>query len=418
MKRKHLSNLFFILFLCTAYIFAFSQIGTYAYETFTSESNHYEEGTMIGTTNLSGKTKNEAMTILTGEIDKWKNNAHIQFNYREKSVQFNNESFTFNIIESIELAKGGQQNPLLVQISKEELQKAIVLLAPSVTVTEELEAQLNKNAQSLVNERVFHIDQFLVEKAKPEVLSTIELVIDPSSSIEVIKTDIQIPAESTFSFSEFIKKESMVNSPSDFLNQLASGIYQLVLPTNFKIHERHIGSEIPSEESLGYEAKIDDSLGWDLAFYNPNSEDFSIKVSQEGNKLIVQLIGYSFVDQYKVELSNEQTFEPKTIKHFDPLLLPGKSKELSSGINGYYVEVNRKIFSSNGDWISTELIAKDFYAPKHRIELVGLESYESEDLLADDENIDEKSIQENSNGEYVDGSDGDIEENVNETIKK
>jgi len=62
-----------------------------------------------------------------------------------------------------------------------------------------------------------------------------------------------------------IKKK---NEKAELLNVIATGIYQAVLPSNFSIVERNIGSSLPNYANLGFEAKV-----------NPrNNTDFIIKV--------------------------------------------------------------------------------------------------------------------------------------------
>lgn len=378
------------LSLCTAYIFAFSHIGSLTYEAYSTKSNTYQQGTMIGSIDISGKSKEEALTIITKHVAEWQSNAIIELVYREKKLPFNNDSFTFNITESIDLAIDGQKNPLIVQLTKYELQKSIVLLAPSVTVTDDLENNLLQIAQSLSEVSELNINQYLTQEIPPEIISTIRVKTD----IEIIGmeklSEMVITGGATFSLTKVLSEKGIVDTTLSIYNLLSSGLYQLILPTNFTIQERHLGTELPQDIPLGFEAKLDNHLGWDFVFYNPNQDDFTVRISQQTGYVQFDLVGYPLVNKYEIEMKNEQTFSPKTIKRFDPLLLPGESKELESGKNGSYIEVYRKKVSSSGEWIGTELISKDFYAPQHRVELTGLVKNEIESNQSlDEESSDE-----------------------------
>jgi hypothetical protein len=408
-KRNQQVKLFLLLILCTTYIFAFSHLGSNALEAYSSTNDAFSEGTTIGPIDLSGKSKEEAIVYVTTQVNQWISNATIEFNYRDKTLPFETGNFIINIAESVESVKDGQTNPLLVQIDTEELQKTIVLLAPSITVTEELETDLLSLAQSLQVTSTINIDNYLSAVANTEVLSTVKVELDSLEANLDNLTEIIIPAESAFSLSEFLTDSKRIDAPSEFLNLLSSGIYQLILQSNFTLQERHIGAELPDKIPLGYEAKIDTNLGWDFAFNNPNKEEFTIKISQQEGYLQLDLVGYPFVNSYQVELSNEQSFEPKIIKRYDPLLKPGETRETATGENGLYVEVYRKILSENGDWIGEELISKDFYAPQHRVEIVGLNSLvvEIEDTFEEDE------FSNSEDGTNLEDSEQDLDE-VNE----
>ncbi|WP_442595266.1 hypothetical protein [Neobacillus sp. D3-1R] len=370
MRGKQYVKIFMFLFLCTAYIFAFSHFGSLAYQTYSTNSDTYQQGTMIGPIDISGKSKEEALAMITKQVGDWQEDAEIEFIFRENKITFQNNYFQFNLSESIELAQDGQQNPLMVQLDQEELQKSLVLLGTPVTVTNDLEKMLIQIAQSLNDQNEINIDQYLVKEIPTEVIATIKIETKEDTVEFETLSNLVIKGESSFSLTKFLSENGITVPNLPMYNFLSSGIYQLILPTNFTIQERHIGAELPEDILLGYEAKLDSNLGWDLVFYNPNQEDFTIQISQQTGYVQLDLVGRPFVDQYEVEMVNEQTFSPKTIKHYDPMLLPGETKELESGREGSYIEVFRKTISNNGT--VTELISKDFYAPKYRVELTSL----------------------------------------------
>jgi hypothetical protein len=371
-KRKQQFKLFLTLLLSTAFILAFSQIGSTTYKSYINGTNTFELGTQVGSVDLSGLSKEQALTIVTNKVEQWRSNAEIELRLHEKTLLFETENFTFSIEESLEQTRNGEKNSLLVEIKQDEWEASLNQIDESIKKTEELEVELLNETQQLKEQIELKLDQYLLDKVDVEVLSTVrvetELLLP---SVEKIST-ISIPAGSSFSFSKFLNDVNLSNNVSSVVtNLLSSGIYQLILETNFIIEERHIGLDLPESIPLGYEAKIDNNLNWDLAFNNPNSDDFSIAISQQEGFIQLDLLGYPFANSYQNEITNQETLEPKTIQQYDPLLLPGETVEKYTGKSGSYVEVYRKVFDEKGDRIKSELISQDFYPPQHRIELVG-----------------------------------------------
>jgi hypothetical protein len=371
-KRNQQLKLFLTLLLCTAFILAFSHFGSSTFETYSVTSNTFKQGTKVGSIDLSGVPREKAVDMVTTKVEEWHNQAKIELHYREKKQLLDSRNFSFDIRESIELARSGVGNPLLVQVNKDEWQNVINQINPSFQNTEDLEAELLQEIKFLKKEIVIKLDQFLGDNPDIEVLSSVSVQTDlllPSA--DKIST-IPLPAGGSFSLSNFLSESKVINNTStQAINLLSSSIYQLIVNTNFTIQERHIGSDLPDGIPLGFEAKIDDTLGWDLVFTNPNSNEFSIAVSQQVGYFQIDLLGYPFANSYQTELKNNKILEPKTIQYKDPLLLPGETKEKYSGKNGFYVEVFREVLGEKGEWLNSELISKDFYAPQHRIVLMG-----------------------------------------------
>ena len=155
------------------------------------------------------------------------------------------------------------------------------------------------------------------------------------------------------------------------LNGIATGMYQVILPTNFSILERNISEELPSYAELGYEAKVNAEKNMDFIFSNGNESSYSIQIKAEDHQLAFSLKGPSFIQQYKVLTKEEQIFEPKMVVQFNPKLSPSQKIVEEEGKEGQMVKVVRETYSEQGELVQKENISEDFYPPVHRVEVRG-----------------------------------------------
>jgi hypothetical protein len=183
---------------------------------------------------------------------------------------------------------------------------------------------------------------------------------------------IELPADSSFSLLDFLKKQKLETVSADVLSIIGTGIYQAILPTNFTIEERNTGSELPAYAALGDEAKVDFAQSMDLAFSNPNNTKCTLEFQLSGNSLTVSLKGVKLPYEYKIAKKNEQKLTPKTVVQFSPLLTTGQTAVKNPGKNGQTIEVYRQTYK--GDiLVKSELIANDYYPPEYRVEVHSLD---------------------------------------------
>jgi hypothetical protein len=183
---------------------------------------------------------------------------------------------------------------------------------------------------------------------------------------------IELPADSTFSLLDFLKKQKLESLSAEALSIIGTGIYQAILPTNFTIEERNIGSELPDSAGLGDEAKVDFTQNMDLAFSNPNTTKCTLEFQLNGNSLTVSLKGAKLPYEYKITKKNEQKLTPKTVVQYSPLIASGQSAVKDPGKTGGTVEVYRETYK--GDiLVKTEFLANDYYPPEYRVEIHALD---------------------------------------------
>lgn len=382
MRNKRGIQLFIILFLCTFFIFSFSHFGASAFDSMIKNEPVFSEGTMLGHIDLSGKTEYEAMETADEQLTEWLNRTERYLHYKENTILLDNALFRFEISESVKAAINNQENKLLVHIDQAALNDILQFQFPSLHLNsidfKKLNKDLSENAKMLDSSKVdIKLENYLsTANFTKEVISeaTIQLEhTDPSMTGIISKVNqIEIPSGSPFSLLTFIEENGLKNESSYILNGIANGIYELILPTNFSIIERHISHEKPENVQLGYEAKIDFDQKLDFVFTNPNETSYMIELQQNEDNLHVKLIGPAFSNKYVISTKDEQSFTPKTIKQFNPLLKSGEKTVEKTGKDGMLIKIVREIYDEKGALLKKETMSEDFYPPVPQIEVHGL----------------------------------------------
>lgn len=378
-KHQPLIKLFIVLFFSSAIIFSSSHFGVKAFENFTNADGIYSEGTTIGSIDVSGKTEAEIISLLEEKYVDWVKNTKMEMQYSEKIVPFDINLFTFDATQTVYAIKDGQQNTASVKIELLQVQEQIHLLFPQVN-SEELEltkltADLTDTAAKFeTGSFSFNLNtDYQLANAKDEVISTavVKLTEIPNDLESVIAAnpEMKVTEGADFSLLEFAKQQKIEKSPS--LNVIATGIFEAILPTNFKIVERNISSVLPAYAGLGFEAKVNVDKNADFIISNPNKTPYTIGLQLVNKDLIVTLKGENFFYDYKISKKDEQLLKPKTIVQYSPLLLPGQSRVENNGADGQIVKIYRDTYQGT-ELINSELLAEDYYPPVYIVELRGL----------------------------------------------
>ena len=179
---------------------------------------------------------------------------------------------------------------------------------------------------------------------------------------------------SQFSILDAIEEKGIKTFTSEGLSIVATAIYKAVLPTNFTITERSISRELPSYAEAGYEAKVDSSKNMDLIIANPNDDEYVLEFKQADGKLHVSLSGSELFNQYRIVLTEQETFNPKNIIQYDAKIAYGQKKIKTQGKKGFLQKVYRETLDSTGVTTERELLSEDFYPPIHTVVLHSMKS--------------------------------------------
>ncbi|UII55051.1 VanW family protein [Cytobacillus spongiae] len=381
MRNQQSIKLFLVLIICTFYIFSFSHFGAFAYDSIMSKDNRFEEGTTIGTTDVAGKLESETLQLIQEQLVSWKANSSVLLKFKEKEQMVDLNLFQFRMDETVNSAKNGQKNLIVVDMDQGELEDIIYAVAIDLSSSnldmDNLSSDLLLNARMLeVGQLELRLEDYLIDSADEVVVlheSTLEAAASNELNTFIEKAStIEIKPQSQFSFLKFLEDLDMEKLTSKTMNLIATGIYDAILPSNFSIIERHISGDLPSYAKLGFEASVNQDKNLDLVFSNPNEATFSLQFKAAGGKLTVSLIGHSFLNEYKVLKKDETKFKPKEIIQFNPQLKPTDKKLKQEGTEGLLVKVVREVYDDKGALLRTEPISEDFYPPIHRILLQGL----------------------------------------------
>ncbi|RTR27325.1 hypothetical protein EKG37_19200 [Robertmurraya yapensis] len=377
MRNQQVIKLFLVLTMSITYIMGFSHFGAYAYVSVINHNELFSKGTTIGTLTIDGKSSEEALQLSEEQLSKWLNETTITLKYKEKSQPLDVSIFNFDLENSIKQVKMGQTNFVMVQL--ERLEDFLSSFSTSLPLenlkVDVLESDLLATASMLeAGNYQFRLEDYLANSQESEMATLHESSIQVDNEGELglfLGKSIEIGATSQFSLLNYIDNE-IGNSSSQTLSKIATAIYEVVLPTNFTIIERHISNELPTYATLGFEAKADIELNQDLIFSNPNEFSYFIEFTEEDNGIIVSLRGPELLYQYVVTTAEKESFKPKIIRQFNPKLSPTEIKVKVEGKEGQLIKVYKEQRDEQGTVIKKEQVAEDFYPPIHQIEVQGL----------------------------------------------
>lgn len=392
MKNKQGIKLFIVLFLCANFIFAFSHYGAFAFNTIVNHSDAFTEDTLVGNVNIAGKTESEAMEAVDAQLTHWLDKMAINIRYKENRFQLDNALYRFDVANSVKTATNGQKNMMVVQFEENTLEDAIQEYFSTVDfatldMTKLSEDLLNSAKLLEVGNLEFSLDEYFRDSKMNEdvIIHQVEVEtgeVDFNNILNEFAT-FEIPAKSQVSLVQLFEEKGFSNQTLEKLNMIATGIYELILPTNFSVIERNIGNEKPDNVSLGFEAKVDAEKNIDFIFANPNETPYTIQIESVDHTLIFSLKGQSFLNRYVILTEDEQSFKPKTIKQYNSLLKPGEKVIERQGKEGLYITVLRETHDEKGALLKSEVISKDFYPPVHQIEVTGLVTNAAEETVAE-----------------------------------
>lgn len=397
MKNVQAVKLFIAIAITTAFIFSFSHFGVKAYERIFSTKQGYEEGTTVGGIDISGMSLEEALKALKDSQEEWIQAVSIKLNYKEKTIDFATDLFTFQFQESLEKIHQGTDNALIVSLNQDDLIGLLYSISPYLV--EEDVFYVNKWSDSLIaiasqldkGNHELALQDYLVSQKEEEVIlvdTTLDVQENKKNVAKWVKQfpSIEVGQEATVSLLDIMGKQT--DSYSDTtLSMVATAFHQLVLATNFTITERFISNQLPNYAPLGYEAKINQSKKMDYRFYNPNAAAYQLQFKMSGNKLYASVVGVPFLFKYDVVLSNQEAFKPKTVIQFDSLLEFNEYRTITEGTDGLLIKVYRLAKNEDGVEVKKDLMSEDFYPPINKVVASGL--IKEQETVIDTDNVED-----------------------------
>ncbi len=403
-------SFFIVLTISTLFLFFFSQVGTYAYEVLLSHGAGYAQGTKVGTVDISGLSSDEAEEKVSNAILDWKQEPTFTLEYSEFHQTLDNHIFDFDVKKTMKKVQDGKQNPITVSVNDTIFGEVVSSLGLDNLDITGLKNDLVSTATMLdKSERSIN----LISYVQPEVPESVLLVSTEYSGLSS-KSDLKkfindFPELTIFSQKKFsvskLLRDNNIEMTNESMNVLSFLLYELILQTNFDIVERQISVNKPDSIDLGYEALVIPNE-IDFSFINPNQDEFQLKFENKNNQLVVSLFGQPFYYDYKVKTTSIESYQPKTIVQYSPLLSKGQKQIKEYGSEGYRVKVIKEIYGPDGVQIDSREVSTDFYAPVFKVVEVSTidEINNPSDEENNQKNIDENNKENNGDGEAGNGS--------------
>ena len=379
-KNQQILKLFLALILSTGYILGFSHFGSAAYKNLVSGKDLMKQGTSIGSLDVSGKNKAEVKKMLEEASEKWKQESTIQFTYKEASETVD-PGVLFEIDRTVAGLKTGEKNFAHAFIDEDTLREAIlntsVSLSSEAVDFDRLAEDITSSAAALSpGDFTFHLENYLDGSSETVVIAKAKInagkYADELRGLTELLQQAELESRQTFSLLKAVEALGEKTYSGGALSRLATGIYEVILPTNFAILERTISPELPGYAQLGMEAKISRAKDFDLVFQNVNDRPYVLEFSTDGSMLEVVLKGTAFLHTYSIQKSAEKRWKPRLIKQYSALLSQGEIQIPEPGQEGVSIKVTRTTIDEHGKETAKEVISDDFYPPIDKIEIHSL----------------------------------------------
>jgi uncharacterized protein (UPF0248 family) len=360
-----------IVFLLTSY---YGSI--YAYDLIKSEvlgiEEKYTDQTKIGPLNVSGHTKTSATQLLKNKVVQWKNNSTITIVETDGTVlSVPTTLVNIDVPATINALQNGQQNEIVVSAPNLTNEISTIYENSTFVDIDALAQDVLAKVKVMAVRIELNASNYVIGDGNIVVAESVVTNFNKDNFLDLWVASLNnkvIAANETTSLLTLLKSEGTEIVDSESLSVIATALYMALLNTNFDILERHIGSSLPTYASLGFEAKVvPDKL--DLAFRNPNPENYVFQVYEDNNVLNVSIVGPRLPYRYVVSIKGKQQFKPKTIIHFSNSVKENEVRIKNEGQPGYLCTIYRSAFDEADNLVSQTLIAEDFYIPVHRVEV-------------------------------------------------
>ncbi|MEK4969076.1 hypothetical protein [Cytobacillus sp. FSL R7-0696] len=312
---------------------------------------------------IKGLGEGEIKSKLLQKVEQWRNKAQIKVTYLDEEWILDPQLFRFNVEGTVKEITEGTNHPLFVEYDKQLFYERVEELFSQLTLNEE---EMNKIYEDMVDkvsrlETSFNvqIEEYLPVTLVQEPLAQVVLQVDDDWS--GYAQSVAIDKRSLFSVLDQFGEEND-------LPIIATGIYQLILHTNFSIEERYIQNKLPSFTEAGYEAYVDKKRQHDFKFYNPHTVNYTIKIEESRGRMYFTLLGPPFIYDYEAVIKETEQIEPLT-KVYNQEGLEDGAKIIEEGAMGIRVVIERQ--KRKGMFIETFARLKDYYPPISTIEWRG-----------------------------------------------
>lgn len=384
MGHKGFLNTFIAVLAATLFFYGLSTFGALAFGQATTKV--FEDQTYVGPFNISNSKEQEALEKLTTDFTELQSALSVDLAYQDAVVPLPKELVQLDVEQSLERAESGVENPINATVSVEGLRTILTQQFMPIEFTEDnlhaIASGIERELEAGIMPLKVHMTDYMEHLAsREELVATSTLIVqNPSSSLQQFITAMngsEIAPFTSFSLLDKMQEEGVSPIADEEMTLLASTLYALVLQTNFNVDERSIGNRLSLDVEPGFEAAINQSLGLDFNFTNPNKSAFTLQLTMTGNTVQSSLVGMPFLYEYTPYIEQKKTYKPKTVRQYSAFVPEGQIRVEDEGSEGLDVSV-RRLITYEGVEMSDEAISSDFYAPLPRIEMHALKKAEKQ----------------------------------------
>lgn len=355
----------------------------------------YSSDTTIANISVGGLYYNEARSTLSQEAFNWQRTAKITLTYQKEAIASVNPSiFSININRSIHELKDGQNNKLYVDIIQERypnyfetlLADYVEKLQYSQFDLERLQADLLRKVEKLNYMIEVDLGAYIAgyEDYRKSDESIIKSITLPNLTQNEMQSFLQrftnlvpeqmiiLPGKSQFSLLAY--NQSLIETHSYGFNDqelslIGTGIYELILYTNFQNIHKHISDDVRKKADYakdGFEVLINTEAKKDFTFYNPNPMPYYIKITTINNQLTFELRGVPFLHEIEIIGHDEKSVIPAEYIYsvnkdqIEPI------KIVQAGVDGFRIIIWRKttVIVNDEEKVYLDKIYEDIYNSK------------------------------------------------------
>ncbi|TFE01015.1 VanW family protein [Jeotgalibacillus salarius] len=396
-----------------------------------NESVPFSQGTVVGSTDVSGLSQEEAVASVSEDIAVWKQQSSLKVSYGEEVSVLSPELIEFFPEEAVSTAVDGESNPVQLNVKMGDvitlLKRDFGLPESDVLDPMKVQNEIEQRSAFLESNEITSIPlSNLLSAGSGETLiaeaaGTFTVTAGQQNYLFANESVTLSPGQyySVLNLSEAIIETSDDYEISDEeLSKIATVIHEAVLDTPLTIAERHISTRLPEYASPGKEARVTSSSGNDYKVLNATESEFTVQAESVQGTLYIRVTGPEQPFTFSADISESEVLPFRTIRQYSPFVADGATEVPETGIDGQLIPVERVTLDADSIEIERELLYEDFYPPVHRVEVSSLESPEQQ-AEDDQDSVDTDGDDTSSGNDSGTGQNGsNNENNDNESVDR
>ncbi|NYF25023.1 VanW family protein [Sporosarcina sp. JAI121] len=401
MGNKGFLNTFITVLAATLVFYGFSSVGALAISSVTSKN--FEDQTYIGPFDVSRQKEQAVKEKLASDFTSLQEDVAVDLTYQDVTVELPAETVTYDVDKTVQQANSGKENLIVATVSIDGLRTVLTQQFPTIDFSEESIQSIASGVEMELGTGIMPLSVHITDYSdftEAEIASSAIDAEGLSVSAKDLITSLngmEIEPFATFSLFDFIRNNEIGHVSDEQLTVLATVLYTTILQTNFVVDERNIGNILVPSAKPGFEAAINEEIGLNFIFTNPNKSTFTLHTAYTDGTIHSSITGMPLLYSYEPYIGQIETFEPKTVQQFSAFVPYGQVQVADEGRKGMEVDVHRTV-SYEGAVVLDELISSDFYAPSPKTEILPLKK----DTTETTNDVNEETTDGKTDGETVD----------------